>query len=76
MERVRYEPRRQLQRRAEEFLGIFRKGADFTKDILRENERLRRQILSVEDRQTTAAQSDLEWDKLRVELIERIRGLE
>jgi hypothetical protein len=66
----------ELQRRAEEFLGIFRKGADFTKEILRENERLRRQILTVEDRQTTAAQSDLEWDKLRVELIERIRGLE
>jgi len=66
----------ELQRKADEFLGIFRKGADFTKELLRENERLRRQILSVEERQTNAAQSDVEWDKLREELIDRIRGLE
>jgi GAF domain-containing protein len=63
-------------RRAEEFLGIFRKGADLTKDLLRENERLRRRILAIDDRQTTAAQSDVGWEKLRVELLERIRHLE
>ena len=67
---------REMQRRAEEFLSLFRKGADFTKELLRENERLRRQIVSIDDRQTTAAQSDLEWGKLRVELLERIRSLE
>jgi hypothetical protein len=66
----------ELQRRAEEFLGMFRKGAEFTRELLRENERLRRQLFAVEDRQTTAAQSDVEWDKLRSELLARIRGLE
>jgi hypothetical protein len=66
----------EMQRKAEEFLALFRKGADFTKELLRENERLRRRLLSVEDRQNTAAQSDVEWAKLRTELLTRIQSLE
>jgi hypothetical protein len=65
-----------LQRKAEEFLALFRKGADFTKELLRENERLRRQLVAVEDRQNSAAQSDVEWAKLRSELLGRIQSLE
>jgi GAF domain len=65
-----------LQRKAEEFFALFRKGTDFTKELLRENERLRRQLVTVEDRQTSAAQSDLEWAKLRSELLGRIQSLE
>ena len=62
--------------RAEEFLALFRKGADFTKELIGENERLRRHLVSVEQRQQVAAQSDDEWDKLRSELLVRIQGLE
>jgi hypothetical protein len=65
-----------LQRKAEEFLALFRKGADFTKELLKENERLRRRLVTVEDRQHSAAQSDVEWAKLRTELLSRIQSLE
>jgi nitrate/nitrite-specific signal transduction histidine kinase len=41
-----------------------------------ENERLRRQLASVEQRQQVAALSDDEWDKLRSELLGRIESLE
>jgi len=66
----------ELLRKAEEFLALFRKGADFTKELLRENEKLRRQLVAVEDRQNSAAQSDVEWAKLRSELLGRIQSLE
>ena len=65
-----------LQRKADEFMALFRKGADFTKELLRDNERLRRQLVTVEDRQNVAAQSDSEWAKLRSELLGRIQSLE
>jgi nitrate/nitrite-specific signal transduction histidine kinase len=62
--------------RAEEFVALFSRGAEFTKQILHENERLRGRLNSVEDRQTHAAQDNVEWEKLREELLERITGLE
>ena len=34
-------------KRAEEFLQVFKKGAEFTQELLRENERLRYQILQI-----------------------------
>ncbi len=61
---------------ADEFLTLFRRGAEFTKELLEENERLRSQLLSVEDRQNFAARDENEWEKLRQELIVRIQGLE
>jgi hypothetical protein len=69
-----YDP--EFDGRAEEFLALFRKGADFTKELMGENERLRRQLASIEQRQQIAAQSDDEWDKLRSELLVRIQSLE
>lgn len=62
--------------RADEFLALFRRGAQFTKELIEENERLRRQLVGVEDRQLDAAQDPGEWDKLRSELLQRIHGLE
>jgi len=62
--------------RAEEFLGLFNKGAEFTRELLRENERLRKKMLQMEDRQESAARSPEEWDKLRAELVNRIASLE
>ncbi|HXK23321.1 MAG TPA: GAF domain-containing protein [Myxococcota bacterium] len=62
--------------RAEEFLGIFRKGAEFSRELLRENERLRSELAAVQDRQETAARSPETWEKLRRELLARIATLE
>jgi len=62
--------------RAEEFLSIFRKGAEFSRELLKENERLRGELARVHDRQEVAAQSDVTWDKLREELLTRIHSLE
>jgi len=65
-----------LFERASEFLAMFRRGAEFTRELVEENTRLRRRLLEVETRQNDAAQDPKEWDRLREELIERIQGLE
>jgi nitrate/nitrite-specific signal transduction histidine kinase len=65
-----------LFERADEFLAVFRRGAEFTKQLVEDNARLRRRLVEVEARQDEAAQDNTEWSKLREELLERIRGLE
>jgi len=62
--------------RADEFLGLFKRGAEFSRELLRENERLRSELARVEERQESAAQSPTEWSKLRHELLARIHTLE
>lgn len=66
----------ELFERADEFLALFRRGAEFTKQLVEENARLRTRLVEVESRQDEAAQDSTEWAKLREELLERIRGLE
>ena len=61
--------------RAEEFLALFSRGAEFTKQLLQENERLRGRLNGLEDRQNYAAQDNQEWDKLREELLARIEAV-
>jgi hypothetical protein len=68
--------KKEVFRRAEEFLALFSRGAEFTKQILQENERLRMRVTEVEERQNYAAQDGAEWEKLREELLARIAGLE
>ncbi len=41
--------------RAEEFLQIFKKGAEFSQELLRENERLRFKVLALEDQIRSSA---------------------
>jgi hypothetical protein len=65
-----------LSTRAEDFLALFNKGAEFTRELLKENERLRGQLLAVTDRQESAARNPGDWDKLRHELMNRIASLE
>ncbi len=65
-----------LLARGEEFLQLFRRGAEFTQQLLRENERLRRELGDVCEQQASAARSPEEWEKLRQELLARIDGLE
>jgi hypothetical protein len=69
------EKREGLFTRAEEVLSLFRRGAEFTHELLRENERLRRQLASFET-QHLAAADEHEWEKLRRELLSRIENLE
>jgi len=62
--------------RGEEFLQLFRKGAAFTKELLEENQRLRRTLVEVDHGQRSAARNPEEWGKLRLELVNRIHSLE
>jgi hypothetical protein len=62
--------------RASEFLTMFRRGAEFTRELVEENARLRRTLLELETRQQDAARDPKEWERLREDLIERIEGLE
>lgn len=68
--------RASLLAQGEEFLQAFRRGMDFTRELLHENERLRHRLAELEDRQQSAARSPQDWEKLRTELLGRIRGLE
>ncbi|HWR59547.1 MAG TPA: GAF domain-containing protein [Thermodesulfovibrionales bacterium] len=58
-------------KKADEFLEIFRKGEEFTKNLLKENEKLRFKIAQLED----AAQRTTEEEKARL-YEERIKKLE
>ena len=60
----------------EEFLNIFKRGAEFTKELLQENERLRLKIVDFEEVQQEAARTPEDWDKLRVDLVSHISNLE
>jgi nitrate/nitrite-specific signal transduction histidine kinase len=62
--------------RGEEFLRLFKRGAEFTQELLTENERLRRLLMEFEARQESAARSPHDWNKLRTELVGRIQSLE
>ncbi len=69
------EKRDGLFSRAEEVLSLFRRGAEFTQDLLKENERLRMQVAGFEA-QNMAASDDVEWERLRHDLVSRIHNLE
>jgi hypothetical protein len=69
------EKRDGLFARAEEVLALFRRGAEFTQELLKENERLRRTVAEFETQQL-AASDEGQWEKLRRELLARIQNLE
>ena len=46
-----------IQNRGEEFLQVFKKGAEFTQDLLRENERLRFRVLELEKHQAPGSEA-------------------
>lgn len=68
--------RKETFSRGEEFLQLFKRGAEFTKELLVENERLRGQLARLEDEQTAAVRTPEDWDKYRHELIGRLQDLE
>jgi nitrate/nitrite-specific signal transduction histidine kinase len=61
--------------RAEEFMQIFKKGAEFTQDLLKENERLRVQILQLQEGQAGTSPEDSQ-DAVVLKLQEKITSLE
>ena len=58
--------------RAEEFMTLFNQGAEFTKELLQENERLRHDLLSLQEDHRQAATDPGDWAKLRVDLLSQI----
>lgn len=63
-------------RKGEEVLNVLHRGAQFARDLLGENERLRASLAQAEDQMRTAAQNPTDWEKLRHEMLERTRSLE
>ncbi len=61
--------------RAEEFLQVFKKGAEFTHELLKENERLRFRIVELEEAQRSASSQVQTTDENR-RLLQRIEELE
>ncbi len=62
--------------RGEAVLGIFRRGAEFARDLLDENTQLRERLQNLERRQNAAVRNPVEWEKLRHELLAQISALE
>src|SRR3989338_11543695 len=63
--------------REEEFMQLFKKGAYFTQDLLKENERLRFKIVQLEEKNNGASTSDSGSDDKRVtELNKKLQTLE
>jgi uncharacterized protein (DUF3084 family) len=66
---------RLVQNRGEEFLQVFKKGAEFTQELMRENERLRFRLLELEKSQGTAGEGGVPAIEVK-KLAERIADLE
>ncbi len=62
--------------RGKAVLGIFRRGAEFARDLLDENTQLRERLQNLERRQNAAVRNPVEWEKLRYELLSQISVLE
>lgn len=62
--------------RGEAVLSIFKRGAEFAKQLVEENEQLRQRLRSVEESHRQAAQDPDDWEKLRQQLLTQISTLE
>lgn len=61
--------------RAEEFLQLFKKGAEFTQDLLKENERLRFRLLQLEEN-SHSRNDDVVVTEANRKLADRVSELE
>ncbi|MFQ5579502.1 MAG: GAF domain-containing protein [Nitrospiria bacterium] len=61
-----------FSKKAEEFLRVFKKGEEFTQELLKENERLRLKLIKLEEEQNgmAASSEDQDIEKLRKRLAE------
>ena len=61
-----------ILKKAEEFLQIFKKGEEFTKDLIKENERLRFRIAQLEEAiRNTGNQEKIELYEERIKILDR-----
>jgi transcriptional regulator with GAF, ATPase, and Fis domain len=63
-------------KKAEEFLQVFKRGAEFTQELLKENERLRYQVLKLEETLKNQAGAEGLNNPETLKLRQRIEGLE
>ncbi len=68
--------RNDLFSNGEECLQIFKRGAEFTKELLVENERLRGTLAKLEQEQADASRTPEEWEKYREALLTKLEDLE
>ena len=61
--------------RAEEFLQVFKKGAEFTQELMKENERLRYRVLQLEEQHRAVGETAAPTEENR-QLLKRIAELE
>lgn len=66
----------QTYERGAAVLSIFKRGAEFTKKLIEENQSLRERLAAIESRQHEAAQHPDTWEMLRLDLLNRISSLE
>jgi transcriptional regulator with GAF, ATPase, and Fis domain len=64
-----------IHNRGEEFLQVFKKGAEFTQELMKENERLRYRIVELEESQQSFTRDVADTDENRL-LLQRINELE
>lgn len=62
--------------RADEFLQVFKKGAEFTQDLLKENERLRFRLIKLEETLKESGHSEAGRSPEALELQRKIEALE
>jgi transcriptional regulator with GAF, ATPase, and Fis domain len=65
-----------LMKRGEEFLQLFKKGAEFTQELLKENERLRYRLLALEQQRGEPAPAAASGIDDKDQLLQRNRELE
>ena len=70
----RPEDRHSIASRAEEFLQVFKRGAEFTQELLRENERLRYRLVQLEESVREAEKGPVSGTEEH--LLQRVRELE
>ncbi|HXV37836.1 MAG TPA: GAF domain-containing protein [Myxococcota bacterium] len=68
--------RSDLLKQGEEFLQAFSRGAEFTKELLVENARLRERLAALEQEQADASRTPEEWERYRSGLQSRLDDLE
>ena len=65
----------QLDKKSEDFLQIFYKGAEFTKELMEENEKLRYRVLQLEELSNSGA-SDSQLQSRLIKMEKELRALE
>ena len=71
-----HDDEKETVKKADEFLQVFKKGAEFTQDLLKENERLRYRIIKLEEALKESGAPELDPDQATVELQKKIAALE